>query len=156
MLASISVGFVPPSPLSLGDLFSLVTMPWPHYYFLYYSSSHDWYAFAPSLLCFRRNASSLEPFLLLELATMVVSFSALMLVVLLVGVAATSFHHVLTTASKTILPTSVGSNSQASYCPSYSDSSSSLFPSTAQYPCSLISCDLDVGRVSYPLPSYEY
>ena len=36
---------------------------------------------------------------------------------------------------------------QASYCPSRSHSYGSLFPITAQYPCSPISCDLDVGRV---------
>ena len=56
-------------------------------------------------------------FLLLELVTMVVSLPALMAIVLLVGMVITFFHHVLTAASKTIPPTSVGSNSASLLLP---------------------------------------
>ena len=48
---------------------------------------------------------------------MVVSLPALMALILLVGMAAMSFCHVLTAASKTILPTSVGSNSTSLLLP---------------------------------------
>ena len=127
MLASTLVGFVPPSPLSSRALFYLVTMSLA-------SLPFSLPLFKSRLVCLRPLSLLLQAirllpqrwlFLLLELMTMVVSLPALMAIILLVGMAVTFFHHVLTTASKTIPPISVGSNSASLLLPKRFDSSCS-------------------------------
>ena len=119
MLASILVGFVPPSRLRLRVRFSLVNVS-------LVSVPFSLLFFESRLICLHPLSLVLQaihihlqrwPFLLLELVTMVVSLLSLMTVVLLMGMAATSFCHVLIATRKTILPTNVGSNSASLLLP---------------------------------------
>ena len=111
MLVSILVGFVYPLRLKLGALFSLMTVSLASIPFclLLFESRLVRLCFLSLMLQAIHLLPQQWPFMLLKM--MVVSLPDLMAVVLLVGVAATSFCHVLIAASRTILLTNVRSNS---------------------------------------------